>query len=56
LEENAAVTWALPIPRQHGYETNLVGMFGYARGEYLMAKATPFPEVVDNEDKRHTSS
>jgi hypothetical protein len=35
-------------------KTNLVRMFGYARGRYL--KTTPSPDVVDDDDERHPKS
>jgi hypothetical protein len=35
-------------------KTNLVRMFGYIRGGYLMVKTTPSPDVEDDDDERHT--
>jgi hypothetical protein len=35
---------------------NLVMMFGYAHGGYLMVKTTPSPVVEDNDDERHARS
>jgi hypothetical protein len=33
-------------------KANLVRMFGFAHGGYLMAKTTPSPDVEDGDDER----
>jgi hypothetical protein len=37
-------------------KANLVRMFGYARGVYLMAKMTPSPDFEDNDDEHRARS
>jgi hypothetical protein len=47
----AIVLWALPIPRRSKLYRSVTD-FGYAHGDHLVAKTTPSPDVVDDDDER----
>jgi hypothetical protein len=51
--------WRWPRPSHNpgaAKNTNLVRMFGYAHGRYLMVKTAPSPDGENDDDGRHTTS
>jgi hypothetical protein len=50
-----AATWA-PYNPGAVKNTNLIMMFGYPHGGYLMARTTPSPDIEDDDDRCHARS